>query len=59
MKRYTRRRWRTLFRKLKKEEMAEGEKMFETLKEAVDTPRRRKKPEASSEVKNIETITLY
>ena len=33
VKRYTRRRQRAPFRKLKKEEMTEGEKMFETLKE--------------------------
>ena len=47
VKRYKRRRQRTLFRKLKKEEMTEGEKMFETLKEAVDPPRRRERPKNS------------
>ena len=47
VKRYTRRHQRNPFRKLKKEEMTEGEKMFETLKEAVDPPRRREKPKNS------------
>ena len=44
VKRYTRRRQRTPCRKLKKEEMTEGERMFETLKEAVDPSQRREMP---------------
>ena len=43
VKRYTMRQQRTPFRKLRKEEMTEGENMFETLKEAVDPPWRRER----------------
>ena len=47
VKRCTRRRQRTPFRKLKEEEMTEGERIFETLKKAVDPPRRRERPKNS------------
>ena len=44
VKRYTRRRQRTPFRKVTEEEMTEEERMFETLKEAVDPSQRREMP---------------
>ena len=47
VKRCTRRRQQTPSRKLKKEEMAEGDNMFETLKEAVDPSQRNKRPKNS------------
>ena len=47
VKRYTRRREQTLFKKLKKDEITEGENMFETMKEVMDPSRRRERPKNS------------